>query len=59
MLTAGGSPAKPHAMSGEKLVVVAYGFLWGAVLLYVLSLWRRHARLRADIEELRRKILAK
>jgi CcmD family protein len=42
-------PAAPY-------LAAAYGVIWTAVLVYVISLARRLARTRSEIEELRRKI---
>lgn len=42
----------PHA----PYVAVAYGFIWVAVLTYVVIVARGLARTRGDIEDLRRKV---
>lgn len=34
----------------------AYGFIWAAVLVYVLSIARKLARTRAEIDDLRRRL---
>lgn len=39
-------------MNATTLVVIAYGFIWSAVLAYVLVLARRQARLERDLKEL-------
>lgn len=38
------------------LVAAAYGFIWAAVLVYVIGLARRVGRARIEIAELRRKL---
>ncbi|MCA9688944.1 MAG: hypothetical protein KC636_05000 [Myxococcales bacterium] len=40
-------------------IVWAYGVLWGLFALYGVYLWRRGARLRADVDELRKAIDAR
>ena len=37
-------------------VAVAYGFIWIAVLIYVLFVARALGRVRGEVEELRRKV---
>jgi len=37
-------------------VAIAYGFIWAAILAYVLFVARGVARVRGEIEELRRKV---
>jgi CcmD family protein len=44
---------------GEKLpaapyLIAAYVVVWGALLLYVLTLWRRLGRVEAELREARR-----
>ena len=40
-------PAAPY-------LIAAYVIVWGAMLIYVLSLWRRLGRVEADLREARR-----
>ena len=40
----------------NKYLVLAYGFLWFLFVLYAWNLSRRQARLRAELEELKRKL---
>jgi CcmD family protein len=37
-------------------VALAYGFIWGAVFVYVALVGRRVARIDAEIEDLRRRL---
>ncbi len=37
-------------------VALAYGFIWGAVFVYVALVGRRVARIDAEIEDLRRRV---
>jgi hypothetical protein len=46
---------RPELPAGP-FVGTAYGFIWIAVLLYVLSVARGLARVRRDVEELRRQV---
>jgi CcmD family protein len=46
---------RPELPAGP-FVGTAYGFIWIAVLLYVLSVARGLARVRRDVEELRRTV---
>jgi CcmD family protein len=48
--------APEESIAASPLVVAAYAFIWAAVLVYLLSLHRRQAALRAEIEELRAKV---
>jgi len=48
-------PLRPELPAGP-FVGTAYGFIWIAVLLYVLSVARGLARVRRDVEELRRTV---
>ena len=41
---------------GNKLLVLAYGFLWLIFILYAWNISRRQARLRQRLEELSGKI---
>lgn len=46
------APPRPGSL-GFRLMVAAYGLIWGACLLYLLYLGRKQAGLERDIEELR------
>jgi hypothetical protein len=46
---------RPELPAGP-FVGTAYGFIWIAVLVYVLSVARGLARVRRDVEELRRQV---
>ena len=48
-------PLRPELPAGP-FVGTAYGFIWIAVLVYVLSVARGLARVRRDVEELRRTV---
>ena len=37
-------------------VALAYGFIWGAVFVYVALVGRRVARIDAEIEDLRQRV---
>ena len=38
------------------LVFVAYGLIWLAVLLYVMSIWRRQAAVQKELDALKRQL---
>jgi CcmD family protein len=40
-------------MSGWGYVLLAYGIVWGALLLYLFSLKRRYRRAEMEVAELR------
>ncbi len=42
----------------NKYLALAYSFLWLLFMIYAWSLSRRQARLRKEIEELKKKILS-
>ncbi|HEY8379325.1 MAG TPA: hypothetical protein VIK91_22680 [Nannocystis sp.] len=48
--------AAAKTASDYQHIIWAYGVLWALFALYGLFLWRRSARLRADVDELRRAI---
>lgn len=37
----------------DKFLFLAYGLVWIVFMLYGWSLWRRQARLRKDLEEMK------
>lgn len=37
----------------DKYLFLAYGLVWIVFMLYAWSLWRRQARLRRDLEEMK------
>ena len=48
-------PVQPGDLDQEQipaatLVFVAYAFVWATLLVYVISLWRRMARVEADLK---------
>ncbi len=45
-----------ESIPASSLVAAAYAFIWLMVMLFVASIWRRQARLRSELEELRRQI---
>lgn len=47
--------AKQELPSGP-LIYAAYAFVWAAVLMYVLVLWRKLGRVERELSELNRKI---
>lgn len=49
-----GKPAEQ--IPAGPFVAGAYGFIWAAVLLYVVSLARKLGRTRAEIDDLRRRL---
>jgi heme exporter protein D len=51
-------PLRPELPAGP-FVGTAYGFIWIAMLVYVLFVARGLSRVRADLEELRRKLQKK
>ena len=50
--------ARPELPSGP-LIYTAYAFVWAAVLVYVLILWRRIGRVERELGELNRKLARK
>mgnify|MGYP001306970731 CR=1 FL=1 len=42
-------------LPGGVFVVIAYGFIWVAVMLYVWSLWRRLGKVEAEMQALQRR----
>jgi len=48
-----------ETVGAAPLVVVAYGIIWAAVLLYLWILHRRQARLRTEIDDLSRRLAEK
>jgi CcmD family protein len=53
-----GAPAatQPEGIPAGRLVASAYGFIWLVVLLYIVFLFRREARLARELEALAGKI---
>jgi CcmD family protein len=49
------SVARQEIPSGP-LIYSAYAFVWFAVLVYVISLWRRIARVERELAEVNRKL---
>jgi len=45
-------------LPATPLVAAAYGVAWGAVLVYVWTIWRRLARVEREIAEVSRRIAA-
>ena len=45
-------------LPATPLVAAAYGVAWGAVLVYVWTIWRRLARVEREIAEVSRRITA-
>jgi CcmD family protein len=43
-------------ISAGPFIAGAYGFIWAAVLVYVLALARKLARTRAEVDELQRRL---
>lgn len=41
-------------LPAAPFLIAAYVIVWGALLVYVLSLWRRLGRVEADLREARR-----
>ena len=52
------SIVRPELPSGP-LIYIAYAFVWAAVLVYVLMLWRRIGRVERELGELHRKLKSK
>jgi CcmD family protein len=45
-------------LPATPLVAAAYGVAWGAILVYVWTIWRRLARVEREIAEVSRRIAA-
>jgi CcmD family protein len=45
-------------LPATPLVAAAYGVAWGAVLLYVWTIWRRLTRVERELAEVSRKVAA-
>jgi len=43
-------------LPGGAFVVIAYGFIWVAAMLYLWSVWRRLGMVEEDLQALRRRI---
>lgn len=43
-------------MPAAPMVIVAYGFVWAALLVYVWSIWRRVQKVEHDIADLSRRV---
>ena len=52
------SVAKQELPSGP-LIYIAYAFVWAAVLVYVLMLWRKLGRVERELGDLNRKMVRK
>lgn len=48
--------ATRERMDPNPYILAAYGFIWAAVLIYVVMLARGFSRTRADLEALRRRL---
>ena len=48
-----------EAYSGGTLLLVAYGFAWAVVLLYVISLWRRSVRIERELADVTARLNAR
>ena len=75
VLTAGPALAQPPQTTGEfkplsevppseqlpggALVVVAYGFIWVATMVYIWMLWRRLSKVEGEMQTLERRTGAK
>jgi CcmD family protein len=42
-------------LPGGVFVIVAYGFIWVAVMAYLWSIWRRLSRVEAEMQALQRR----
>jgi CcmD family protein len=52
-----GDPAATQpSISAPALVGAAYGFIWLAVLVFLITIWRRGRETEREIDELRRKL---
>ena len=45
-------------MPAAPLVAAAYGVAWGAILIYVWTIWRRLARVERELADVSRRIAA-
>ena len=43
-------------LPAAPLLIIAYGFVWGATLVYVWSIWRRMNKVEADMRALSQKM---
>ena len=50
-------PGSGHEeVAAAPLVIAAYGLIWALLLAYLVSLWLRQRRIRAELEALRTRI---
>ncbi len=49
-------PERADEVSAPLFVVLAYSAIWVALLLFVLSVWRRQRRLEAEVADLRQRL---
>lgn len=47
--------AKVESLPGGAMVVVAYAFVWVALVAYVYTLWRRSQKIDQDLADLERR----
>jgi hypothetical protein len=51
--------AATESIKGGTLLLVAYGFVWAVVVIYVLMLWRRTGRVAEELAEVSAKLAAR
>ncbi len=55
-LAPGESAAPPDTLPAPAMVKIAYSLIWFAVVVFLVSLWRRHRRLGDEVEALRARV---
>jgi hypothetical protein len=55
-LAPGESAAPPDALPAPAMVKIAYSLIWFAVVVFLVSLWRRHRRLVDDVAALQKRL---
>jgi len=45
-----------ESLPAAPLIIAAYAFVWVALILYLLSIWRRLGRVESDMEALERRL---
>ena len=51
--------AATESIKGGTLLLVAYGFVWVVLVIYVLMLWRRTGRVEQELAEVTAKLAAR
>src|SRR5262249_55390013 len=49
-------PPQTESLPAAPLIVAAYAFVWVALILYLLSIWRRLGRVESEMDALERRL---